>query len=145
MFKPIALPVASALLLTLTACQSPTGGVVMPPRRRGTIAEAADLAPPAAPEAIPGNASGEPPPSAATTAVPDAAPEPPPPPPALPAGIALEVDGNPVSLADLKSGDIPTDKTVTVRADLDTRYEKVRTVLDTVHGLGYLIAVQDGE
>lgn len=128
----------------LTACQSTTDNIVMPPVRRGeAIGSTSDLAPPMTPDGVPGEVEAGIVPVPTPKAVPEPAATPVP--PGIPEGISLEVDGKSVTLSDLKSGEIPTDNPVTVKAPRDTTYERVVEVLDTVHGLGYLIHIQAGE
>jgi hypothetical protein len=60
-------------------------------------------------------------------------------------GIALLVNGNPVTLEQLQAGGFPPDQTVTVAAKTSTPYSEVAAMLVKLHEMGYLVAFSSAD
>ena len=121
---------AGVSFVFLAGCSSPPPPTVrdMPPRIETPVQAEAGEIDPAAPHQAPQN-------EAPATDAPEGAealPEP-------SGGIRYLLNGDPISVEDLQSGDIPENSTITIMAERHVPYSLVTDALLKIHEMGYLV------
>ncbi|MCC5850956.1 MAG: hypothetical protein JJU29_22940 [Verrucomicrobia bacterium] len=136
--KKFALPfvkiTAGLLLFALAGCTSPAPPSVreMPPRIETPVQADPGEIDPAAPHQAPQNegveTDGPEDDPAGTDVLPENA-----------GGIRYLLNGEPIGLEDLQSGEIPESSTITIMAERHVPYSLVTDALLKIHGMGYLV------